>query len=109
MLRTAKICQWPRLPSEYWNLPEQGYTETECKQFDEAVVEFWDWFQNKKEETVLRKPSRRNEGKVPHPRYASEAEILAEYYRSGGPTDPIAASITDDDIRDLLDAMIDDG
>lgn len=54
--------------------------------------------------------------KVPKPpkdktlvkKYASDAEILKLYYPEHGsrPIDPIAAAVTDDDIRDLMDELL---
>lgn len=95
-----RLCQWPRLPSDYWKLPQQGYTETECKAFDLLHLEFSDWLEGKRNEVDWVTPSKAHEGKVQRPRYATDADILDLYYARDR-SDP-AARMTEDDVAELL-------
>lgn len=97
-----RMCQWPRTPSEYWKLSEQGYTETEQKAFDRAVLDFAEWVENKRKQEHLVTAPKVPQGKMYAPKYANDGEILAEYYRVRA-HDPVAQSITDEDLIGLLD------
>jgi len=57
----------------------------------------------------MRKSPKQRQGWSPQKKYATEDQILAEYYAdrtSRSPTDPIADAMTDDDIRDLVNDAI---
>lgn len=95
-----------------WQLSKEGYSPDDCREFDFAHVDFWDWVEKKRseEKAVTQKKAPKGKNMTWGPKYASDAEIVALYYSEDGrrndvTIDPIADAIHDEDILLILDDM----
>lgn len=109
-----RLAQLPRLPSEIWELEDAGYDSLTIRRFNEMHLEFWDWFEAKKAEEHWVPAPKNKKDHVRAPKYPQDQMILDLYYAERTEKDildPAIASLTDDDMLDLLNdiADMDDG
>ena len=103
-----QLCKLPRLPSEVWNLSNLGYDPNQCRDFDFAVIDFNDWYEQKAEERVIARVTGRQPKDKEHwaPKYKTVESILALYHAEHGYMEnvsPEVAAATNAAIRDILD------
>lgn len=105
MYQTAKLCQWPQRPSSIWELSRHRFSSIQCRDFDFAVVDFWDWYQERQHEQIEVREPKHRKGYVQAPKYTRVQDILDLYYRERGTVslDPIVASMTDEALASLID------
>ncbi|MGI8486027.1 MAG: hypothetical protein ACR2OU_17425, partial [Thermomicrobiales bacterium] len=87
----------------------EGYTPTQCRDFDVAHLDFWDWFESMQNEQVQVHESTQPKLKPKHvwaPKYRFNEDIFPLYYGSRSHRDvldPVVAAITHDEMDQLMD------
>jgi len=107
LLKTAEMCQWPRLPSDLWNLNHREYSHSQRLDFDFAVHDYWKWHSNQREVQKQVKTTAKDKLKDGYhyvPRYTDQ-DILDMYYAQGRGVllDPLVATTTDAELLEFFD------
>ena len=114
MYKTARLANWLKVrPSTLWNLPyllnDLGIEEVEHNDhlldFDFAVLEFWDFLENMREQQrkVSVPSSMRLKDNQTWGRKWTDEEILEKYAQSRQRYGPVSDAITEDELWDVME------